>query len=1394
MQSKESLVDRMLREKENRPATSVYGGVKDWFRQTFNSDIPVRNLGASDFERKAGWEHSRSFDVGINPSSAQGQQLLKYLDSQGIPYSAFTGAVSRGGRTIATGPHIHVGPPSKSVSSGAEPAEFLVDRLLREKEGSGQQTRGITPPPSVSSVPGFGALSKFHNRDTRPGNPLQVQIGAPGFGGNPLLPAIDRQQTAALREDENKRAQQTRGAMRNIVSMAGSPTQLLPNAAQDWLNETLGDTAASVMTTSAGMIRHGVPALEIAKWLGAPDVLQKPLADKLNRGAQEIAGGTQAMKATSGRSAGSQAVQDVVGGFGSSAPAMALVALGVPAPVAFGLHANLEAQGRDAELRDVIKETTKGAAIGALFELPLPAKQGFINQIGQRLTKAGLVGGGTKLIETASGSDDTQGALVNALFAATGAGARERAKYRHADFGEVTEAANQGGVQRGKVRVTDTNGIDHVIIKPSIARNQRAIPLSKPPVESPLEPSVTPPQGEVAQVASLPIAVRIAEANQTIQRIESSIQQTKLIKNPTGKTRELRRGLMDKLNTAVKERNLLLDPKLQAALEGTTKAAVIAERRGLGLLGKADHPIADQIINEEVNFEDILDAPVASEVRAIINEAKSIAETSPVTASGSITSTPQVAGGDQGGAGTAEGLKPPPAGERQFPKSAVAAGLPEATDLTYAINTDAGAVERANQRIAQDGAERVASDIAKTTEPSKDDIVAASILAHQLTEAGNIQGAVDVIDNIAVKLTNAGQAVQAASLISRLSPEGILLTAQKRLGRAPTPEEVMPLLEQSKEVRDAEKLIADIQKQYPQIFGENGEILESAKIKSARPLAAKIGTLQDRLTKMETDARARIKERQAKIDAGELQYRASGPTPSLHLNDYIIIGAAKLARKGMSLAQWTDEMVGEFGDAVKPHIKQLYTGSYKIYDENKRDVLQAQRERSALAGGADPADVQRVINDRLDAQTRARKARLELVRTFGDLNKTGLQKVGRTILDIANLPRALVTSLDLSAGMRQGKMGLARHPKVFLDAFLKQFKALSTAQHEQMMSERELRPSFKYAQRFGLDLTTHAAMESSKLGAHEEPFQTGLAEKIPGVKHSEQAYGTMLDELRLGWLEEYMKTAKASGLNPENPADFQAFREGAELINNATGRGNLGRLQGATPILNTGFFSPRFWVSRLKLLSLPFDPRTYTQMSRPARVEAFKTLFSHVALVSSQLALAKLSGAKVTLNPDDPDFGKAVWGPIHIDFSAGFQNHIRAALRLIRAIGSPEPGKGAIDVLGTYGRSKESPNASLIHDLFLAQKKGVKGNIYGTDFKGDPTAILGVPGDRWNTSAAAQRLVPMAFQDAIDAYDELGWSGVAETAPLSILGEGVSVYTPKQRGLKPPPKKSVPVP
>jgi hypothetical protein len=47
-------------------------------------------------------------DISLNPDGPEGKALLEFLRSNGIPFSAFRGAIPG----VATGPHIHIGMPS----------------------------------------------------------------------------------------------------------------------------------------------------------------------------------------------------------------------------------------------------------------------------------------------------------------------------------------------------------------------------------------------------------------------------------------------------------------------------------------------------------------------------------------------------------------------------------------------------------------------------------------------------------------------------------------------------------------------------------------------------------------------------------------------------------------------------------------------------------------------------------------------------------------------------------------------------------------------------------------------------------------------------------------------------------------------------------------------------------------------------------------------------------------------------------------------------------------------------------------------------------------------------------------------------------------------------------
>lgn len=85
--------------------------VQSFFAMKFNHALPISAFGQTPVHNHLGFDHHNSIDVAVTPDSAQGQALMAYLRSAGIPFIAFRYAVAGS----ATGAHIHIGYPSKRV-------------------------------------------------------------------------------------------------------------------------------------------------------------------------------------------------------------------------------------------------------------------------------------------------------------------------------------------------------------------------------------------------------------------------------------------------------------------------------------------------------------------------------------------------------------------------------------------------------------------------------------------------------------------------------------------------------------------------------------------------------------------------------------------------------------------------------------------------------------------------------------------------------------------------------------------------------------------------------------------------------------------------------------------------------------------------------------------------------------------------------------------------------------------------------------------------------------------------------------------------------------------------------------------------------------------------------
>lgn len=371
-----------------------------------------------------------------------------------------------------------------------------------------------------------------------------------------------------------------------------------------------------------------------------------------------------------------------------------------------------------------------------------------------------------------------------------------------------------------------------------------------------------------------------------------------------------------------------------------------------------------------------------------------------------------------------------------------------------------------------------------------------------------------------------------------------------------------------------------------------------------------------------------------------------------------------------------------------------------------------------------------------------------------------IQKVIQNLTDALNVPRAIMATADFSAPLRQGAFLIGR-PKEWIPAFGSMFKyAFSKKAYEGLIEQIKARPSYLLMRENKLAITDMGAI----LSTHEESFMSNLVESIPGFgkisSGSERAYSGFLNKLRADTFDSMLKGAKNQGLKTADVAP-----DLAKFINAATGRGDLGALNRAAPILNSVMFSPRLLASRLNLM----NPKFYVDLNPYVRKQALTSLLTFAGTALSVITLAKLGGATVEADPRSADFGKIKVGNTRYDILAGFQQPIRLAAQLITGkIISTTTGKEI-----TLGEGYKPMTRAGIVGNFLASKENpivsfAMGLLQGTDNIGQPFEPA---------SQAVSRFIPLVIQDVYDLAKERGslLDGLKMAVP-GVFGVGTMTY------------------
>ncbi len=381
---------------------------------------------------------------------------------------------------------------------------------------------------------------------------------------------------------------------------------------------------------------------------------------------------------------------------------------------------------------------------------------------------------------------------------------------------------------------------------------------------------------------------------------------------------------------------------------------------------------------------------------------------------------------------------------------------------------------------------------------------------------------------------------------------------------------------------------------------------------------------------------------------------------------------------------------------------------------------------------------------------------------------SNMKTLGINLIDLANIPRVTLSSMDISGVLRQGLLAAVRHPIVAAKSFIPLLRAAFdpsyAAEFERFYLanpsvQKFLNPTLKHT-------LYHAPTPEmmAPLMEKEESMMSNLIYKVPVLKQliggSNRAFVTGLNYMRYNLAidadHNLMRTAEKAGIGVTK----LDYSEMANFINVITGRGSLGKANTYSPLMNAILFSPRYIMSGLQF------PTMVLSKSQATRIEAWKTIGAFIGTVGSILGTAKLLGVgDVETDPRSADFGKLKIGDTRLDLWRGYAQYARFLTQMTTNQRKTEGGTvlpyNRNEIISRFVQSKASPAMGLITDILQGQ------NFMGEEFPPTKPMTIG--------KTFVERLAPLAIQDMIDGFTQSGALGGLIAAP-TFLGVGVVTY------------------
>lgn len=293
-------------------------------------------------------------------------------------------------------------------------------------------------------------------------------------------------------------------------------------------------------------------------------------------------------------------------------------------------------------------------------------------------------------------------------------------------------------------------------------------------------------------------------------------------------------------------------------------------------------------------------------------------------------------------------------------------GFKEKLKSAYQPITNEGTLAQANKRLSKDVEESTSYVLGNSRFTAEKAATAQRLIDHY-NGTGNYQRAVDIAEKVSEEATRAGQAIQALSMFDRLSPEGVLIYAQRLARKA---NENTSLL--GKEVKVTEDMAAnltglaqsaqkmtgikDLSNDVMNILekAKTGEKLTETESEALRRFLNESKKFIQEVTRKQSTPRPpraprdkRVRDNvlsflEAQEQAAKDRLRARGnrvsSTPLDIWADYAIIGAAKLAKGVVKFADWSEQMVKDLGEDVRPHLENLYERASQALTESTKKI------------------------------------------------------------------------------------------------------------------------------------------------------------------------------------------------------------------------------------------------------------------------------------------------------------------------------------------------------------------------------------------------------------------------------------------------------------------------